>query len=91
MLNQKKLDTKILESLKRKQKAVNISAAANTTGDASLTVTDAKLGLVVGFAIGGTDGLTVAQCYFESATSIKCRVRNLTSYTQSGTFTVFYL
>lgn len=91
MLNQKKLDTKILESLKRKQKAVNITAAANTTGDASISVSDAKLQLVVGFAIGSTDGLTIAQCYFESATSIKCRVRNLTSYTQSGTFTVFYL
>lgn len=84
-------NTKILESLKCKQKAVNISAAANALGDASLTVSDAELGLVVGFAIVGTDGLTVTQCYFESATSIKCRVRNLTSYTQAGTFTVFYL
>lgn len=91
MLNQKKLDTKILKSLKRKQKAVNITAAANTTGDASLTVSDAELGLVVGFAIGGTDGLAVAQCYFETATSIKCRVRNLTAYSQTGSFTVFYL
>lgn len=75
----------------RKQKAVNITASANTTGDVSISVTDAKLGLVVGFAIGSTDSLTVAQCYFESATSIKCRVRNVSSYSQTGSFTVFYL
>ena len=75
----------------KKQKATNITAAAYTTGDASITVNDAILGLVVGVAIGGTDRLSVAQCYFESSTSIKCRVINNASSSQTCTFTVFYL
>ena len=91
MLNQKKLDTKLLESLVRKQKAVNITANAQTTGDASISVSDSKLRLVVGFAIGSTDAFVPVQCYFESATSIKCRVRNMSGSTQTGSFTVFYL
>lgn len=91
MLSQKKLDTKILKSLVRKQKSVSITAAAQTTGDASITVNDANLGLVVGVAIGGTDGLVPVQFYFQSATTIKCRVRNQTSYSQTGDLTIFYL
>lgn len=91
MLNQKKLDTKVLDSLVRKQKAANITASAGTTGDISITVNDSALHLVVGYAIGGTDALVMAQCYFESATSIKCRVRNVSSNSQTGSFTVFYL
>lgn len=91
MLNQKKLFTKLLQLFVKKQKAVNITAAALTTGDAAISVSDAKLKLVVGFAIGGTDAMVPVQCYFESSTSIKCRAINMSSTTQTGTFTAFYL
>ena len=69
--------------------ALNIGA--NTIDTQAVTISDAVLGIVVGFAITNNTDVVMMQCYFNGLTELNFRVRNVSSSAGTYKISVIYI
>ena len=69
--------------------ALNIGA--NSIDTQTITINDAVLGIVVGFAITNNTDVVIMQVYFNGLTELNFRVRNVSSNAGTYKITVIYI